>query len=196
MHVTGAGSSSAVRGSTMSPARGSLRPILPGKYLAQPPAATVHGPLCVRRGQVWTLSQRVCREPVRRGERRPRGTPAGSPARRAYTAHGSTLRRHACASTCLRRSRETGGEREVGHTCDSCSESDGIAQLCRQGRGRSPLRHRLSATRVREEGRHFCIEDVTMWDVPDAHRRIHGHAAVFRSWSPRAECGACVCDTW
>ncbi|MGP4045945.1 MEKHLA domain-containing protein [Streptomyces sp. 2A115] len=38
--------------------------------------------------------------------------------------------------------------------------------------------------RVGKSGRTFWIEDVTMWDLMDTHGRIHGQAAVFRSWSP------------
>ncbi|MFF4836397.1 MEKHLA domain-containing protein [Streptomyces sp. NPDC001315] len=38
--------------------------------------------------------------------------------------------------------------------------------------------------RVAKSGRTFWIEDVTMWDLMDIHGRIHGQAAVFRSWSP------------
>ncbi|MGP4013464.1 MEKHLA domain-containing protein [Streptomyces sp. 4N124] len=38
--------------------------------------------------------------------------------------------------------------------------------------------------RVGKDGRTFWIEDVTMWDLMDTRGRIHGQAAVFRSWSP------------
>ncbi|MET8809092.1 MEKHLA domain-containing protein [Streptomyces sp. NPDC004546] len=37
--------------------------------------------------------------------------------------------------------------------------------------------------RIGRSGRPFWIEDVTMWDLMDTHGRIHGQAAVFRSWS-------------
>jgi PAS domain S-box-containing protein len=37
--------------------------------------------------------------------------------------------------------------------------------------------------RVGKRGQAFWIEDVTMWDLMDTHGRIHGQAAVFRSWS-------------
>lgn len=40
--------------------------------------------------------------------------------------------------------------------------------------------------RVGKDGRPFWIEDVTMWDLMDTRGRIHGQAAVFRSWSPAA----------
>lgn len=38
--------------------------------------------------------------------------------------------------------------------------------------------------RVGKSGRPFWIEDVTMWDLMDTSGRIHGQAAVLRSWSP------------
>ncbi|MHC3472814.1 MEKHLA domain-containing protein [Streptomyces sp. 7R007] len=38
--------------------------------------------------------------------------------------------------------------------------------------------------RVGKDGNAFWIEDETMWDLMDARGRIHGQAAVFRSWSP------------
>ncbi|SNX88312.1 MEKHLA domain-containing protein [Streptomyces sp. TLI_55] len=38
--------------------------------------------------------------------------------------------------------------------------------------------------RIGRSGTPFWIEDVTMWDLMDPAGRIHGQAAVFRSWSP------------
>ncbi|KUN18388.1 MEKHLA domain-containing protein [Streptomyces antibioticus] len=38
--------------------------------------------------------------------------------------------------------------------------------------------------RIGRSGEPFWIEDVTMWDLLDGEGRIHGQAAVFRSWTP------------
>jgi PAS domain S-box-containing protein len=37
--------------------------------------------------------------------------------------------------------------------------------------------------RVRKDGSHFWIENVTMWDLVDADGNLHGQAAVFRAWT-------------
>jgi hypothetical protein len=36
--------------------------------------------------------------------------------------------------------------------------------------------------RIAKSGRRFRIENVTMWNLVDADGRLHGQAAVFRSW--------------
>lgn len=37
--------------------------------------------------------------------------------------------------------------------------------------------------RVRKDGSHFWIENVTMWDLVDGDGTRHGQAAVFRGWA-------------
>ncbi|MET7694396.1 MEKHLA domain-containing protein [Streptomyces sp. NPDC005483] len=41
--------------------------------------------------------------------------------------------------------------------------------------------------RIGRSGTPFWIEDVTMWDLMDPEGRIHGQAAVFRSWTPMGD---------